>query len=98
MKWNFLLLLVVLVLSNCAEPAATPTPEPTDHIEVMLPQVRLKGDASLEETLLCRRSIREYADEALMLEQVSQLLWAAQGITAEWGGAHCAIGGRTLSA
>jgi len=39
------------------------------------------GGISLEQTLKQRRSIREYADASLNLAEVSQLLWAAQGIT-----------------
>jgi len=36
---------------------------------------------SVEDALAKRRSIREYADKALTIGQVMQLLWAAQGIT-----------------
>lgn len=53
---------------------------------VKLPQPQLSGDMSLEEALFRRRSVREYADAPLNLEEVSQLLWAAQGKTAAWGG------------
>ncbi|MGD1158442.1 MAG: nitroreductase family protein [Terriglobia bacterium] len=36
---------------------------------------------SLEEALARRRSVREFTREALTERELSQLLWAAQGIT-----------------
>jgi len=93
---KFALLLITLVcagflMSTCApsapaSPLPTPAPEPPVGAQIELPEPRLTSSVSLEETLLHRRSIREYADEPLLLEEISQLLWAAQGVTAEWGG------------
>jgi SagB-type dehydrogenase family enzyme len=45
------------------------------------PSPRTSGAISVEEALARRRSIREYADEPLTIDQVMQLLWAAQGMT-----------------
>ena len=46
-----------------------------------LPPPKTKGEVSLEETLEKRRSIRSFTSQTLTWEQISQLLWAAQGIT-----------------
>lgn len=51
-----------------------------------LPEPRLTSNISLEQTIQSRRSIRIYQEGSLTIEEVSQLLWAAQGKTAEWGG------------
>lgn len=48
---------------------------------VKLPQPALKGQVSVEEALQKRRTVRSFAARGLNLAQVSQLLWAAQGIT-----------------
>lgn len=50
-----------------------------------LPEPKSDGDVSVEEALLKRRSDRDYADTSLKLAEISQLLWAAQGVTNRMG-------------
>lgn len=45
-----------------------------------LPIPRKKGEVSVEETLEQRRSKRSFVPKELSWEQISQLVWAAQGI------------------
>ena len=46
-----------------------------------LPAPALTGSVSVEKALQSRRSIRVYADTTIALAEVSQILWAAYGIT-----------------
>ena len=48
---------------------------------IQLPPARLDSATSIEKSLVDRRSIREYNKKPLTLEDIGQLLWAAQGIT-----------------
>lgn len=60
-------------------PAAASAQEVGDVVE--LPRPERTGDVSLEAAVEDRRSRREYADRPLSLDDLGQLLWAAQGIT-----------------
>lgn len=48
---------------------------------IALPDPQRRGDVSIEESLQNRRSVREFADRPLPLNDLGQLLWAAQGVT-----------------
>jgi hypothetical protein len=62
---------------------------------VSLPR-REKERSSLEEVLARRRSQRRFLDRLLSLEQISQLLWAAQGMTHPAGMRTAPSAGRTV--
>jgi SagB-type dehydrogenase family enzyme len=93
-KEKIIILLIVLIfacillynlISIILLPSYQTTIERTEKIYkenvINLPEPKTKGEMSVEEALLKRRSIREYTSQPLNLEQISQLLWAAQGIT-----------------
>ena len=53
--------------------------------DINLPAPSSAGKMSLEEALQSRRSIRRYSDQPLSEQEISQLLWAAQGVTSPQG-------------
>lgn len=71
------------ILKEIIKPKPPKPPEFKEYPKlpkIKLPKPEFRG-IILEEALRKRRSIREYSKKTLTLSEVSQLLWAAQGIT-----------------
>lgn len=73
-------LLLIATGIGCAQTAPT-TAAVAPAAEIALPAPSLVGKVSVEAALAKRRSVRSFAPQELTLQQVSQLAWAAQGIT-----------------
>lgn len=69
--------IVLLILSN----HLLFSQNSSDSLPIKLPQPTLKGNMSVEEALLLRRSIRDYQDKPLTIAQISQVLWSAYGVS-----------------
>ena len=67
----------ILLTTNFAEAAA----------DISLPKPNVSNSKMLVELLNDRKSVREYYDKALTREQLSQILWAANGVTKRYDGA-----------
>lgn len=87
------ILMIILLTGSCkgeketpgdtgkSSPTITLTESDSGKGEIiMLPEPVKKGEISLEEVLSGRKSVRKFRDKKLDMKQVSQILWAAQGI------------------
>lgn len=77
----FIILLILLTLLLIGMFRDEEKKVKTEQVKIELPAPGLKGDVSVEEAIFFRRSIRSYARDSMTLKEISQLLWAAQGIT-----------------
>lgn len=72
-KWVGLILFIFLVIGLLEVRMG--------HASISLPKPSFDGKVSLEKTIKERRTIRDFKERTLSLAYLSQLLWAAQGIT-----------------
>lgn len=73
------------VVSTTAPSTAGASTIRGDAQALPLPAPDTEGSMSLEEAIRDRRSVRDYADEPLTLDELGQLLWSAQGMTSDRG-------------
>lgn len=73
---QFLAILIFMIFSlNCS------SQEKNEIVTIKLPEPKTDGSVSVEKALSQRRSRRNLLEEKIRLEDLSQILWAAQGIT-----------------
>ena len=64
------------------------------HASISLPKPSFDGKISVEKAIKDRRTVRDFKERMLSLAHLSQLLWAAQGITdPAWGRRAAPSGG-----
>lgn len=80
----FILILVTIVSFIWKEPTQIAKPMTNSKV-IELPSPQTEGKVSVEKAIANRRSIRDFQDRSLGLQQISQLLWAGQGITGQSG-------------
>lgn len=66
--------------------AAQPSPTVLPPNIIPLPSPDYRSNNSIEAVLHSRRTKREIKPDQLSLKQLGQILWAAQGVTTDWGG------------
>jgi SagB-type dehydrogenase family enzyme len=90
MERKKIVLLIILIIVFIAVVSAFYLSEPKKTVYtvtknangiITLPSPQLTGNISVEEAIQNRRSIRKFSNESLSINNVSQILWAAQGIT-----------------
>jgi SagB-type dehydrogenase family enzyme len=84
--WVFILFLVLTAFPGKSFPETKKSASISLLAAIFpLPPPREDGKTSVERALRQRRSMREFSEAPLSIQEVSQLLWAAQGVTDEQG-------------
>lgn len=83
MGWRTWLLLgaVACTFASSDEGPERGAPARPSGSKIVLEAARTDGPLSVEAALARRRSVRTFADQGLTVQQIGQLLWAAQGVT-----------------
>jgi SagB-type dehydrogenase family enzyme len=89
-------LAILMLLPLCPKGQSLLAQENSKGEAVKLPPPRYDSEVSIEKALLERRSIRSFKEEPLTLNELSQILWAAQGITEPKKGLRTAPSARAL--
>lgn len=78
----FSILLCFILMSGCSHNDSANLNHGSGNGELIkLPEPVFKSDYSVEESLKNRRSVRSYSNIPVTLKQISQVLWAAYGVT-----------------
>jgi len=85
MNSSFILIFLIgvtLVLSGFADEIISENAgQGSESKIIQLPNPRYESETSVEKAISMRRSVRSYVEEPLSISDISQILWAAQGIT-----------------
>lgn len=87
--WVIALVAITVVTSACGPDLTSRSVQTSNNpltAELLfLPPASTSAGPSLHEVLAQRRSVREYSQQTLSLDDIGQLLWAAQGVTSPAG-------------
>jgi len=81
MKSRFILALFLMLFLTACEQENNVKPIESEGEEIYLPAPQFDGPVSVEKALYNRRSYRNFQDREVSLENLSQILWAAYGVT-----------------
>ena len=80
-KILFILSLIISTLCFSLPKQRIDNKEDQKNNVITLPDPVFSGEISVEKALKERRSIRDFSSDPLSISEISQVLWAAQGIS-----------------